>query len=154
MKLVLSLLLIAAGAFSGLYSAQRLTKRRELLRSFSSVLSRAAVLIEYNGSDLFEVFTDAQKERVFNASEPFDEQWHAYIHTFAPYLKKDDISVLSDFGNGLGTTDSASQQKHIALYRNLLDQQAAAAEEDIRKKAKLYRIAPFSLSVIIALLLI
>ena len=154
LKLILSILILFSGALIGLHLSQRLTRRKDVLLGFDSMLHRAAIQIEYNAGDLCEVFSDNFADFTFQHSKPFDEQWTEFLDGFSYVLTKEDMHMLSEFTKGLGTADSEAQRSHIALYIQLLGEHIASAREEIQVKSKMYRIIPLSLGMVLALLLI
>jgi len=121
---------------------------------FEKLFHRAALNIEYNAGDLYEVFSENFAGCSFQRALPFDQQWISFVNCFSPVLSKADIRMLCEFAVGLGTADCEAQKNHIALYVKLLQEHILSAQEDIRKKSKMYRVIPISIGVIIALLLI
>lgn len=121
---------------------------------FEKLFHRAALNIEYNAGDLYEVFSGNFADFSFQRALPFDQQWISFVNRFSSVLLKADLRMLREFAVGLGTADCEAQQNHIALYVKLLQEHILSAQEDIRKKSKMYRVIPISIGVIIALLLI
>ncbi len=153
-RLMLCILIIFCGAVIGLHFSRRLTKRREILLSFEKLFHRAQLQIGYNAGDLCEAFGENFASFPFCRSQPFDVQWERLIKQFTYHLTKDDISMLSEFTRGLGTADAEAQQKHIALYVELLQEHIRSAQEDIRNKTKVARIIPTAIGMAIALMMI
>ncbi len=145
---------MTSGAVIGLNLSQRLTKRREILINLSDMLKRASILISYSSGDLYELFSENFSGFVFVRDRPFDAQWTEFIKSISDCLKKDDIILLENIINGLGSTDKGSQQRYLDMNTALLEQQAAQAQSDIDTKSKLYRIMPLSLGLFISILII
>lgn len=137
-----------------MYLSRRLTKRRDVLIGFEKTLHRALIRIEYNSGDLYEAFSDNFAVFVFQHEKPFCDQWHEMVKSVASSLKKEDVTLLTEFTDGLGTSDTEAQRGHIQLYLELLKERIEEANDDVRLKAKVYRIIPLSLGAVIALLLI
>ena len=153
-KTLLCIVIIFCGAVSGLYLSRRLTDRRDVLSGFEKMLHHALIWIEYNAGDLCEVFSDNFASFDFSRDAPFDRQWRDLVNSVSSVLKKDDITLLTEFLNGLGTADSEAQRRHIQLYIRLLQERIDSAKEDIRSKSKAFRIVPLSAGALIALMLI
>ncbi|WP_405346166.1 stage III sporulation protein AB [Ruminococcus sp.] len=153
-KLILCIIIIFCGAVSGLHLSRRLTKRRDVLSGFEMMFHRALIRIEYNAGDLCEVFSDNFAGYDFTHDKPFEEQWDHLIKSCSPSLTKEDIALLNDFLNHLGTADSESQRQHIVMYSRLIQERIDSAKEDIQTKSKMYRVIPLSASIVISLLMI
>ena len=153
-KLFLCILILFCGAVIGLHLSQRLNRRRDILQSFDALFHRAAIRITYNAGSLCEVFSENFAAYKFDYDQPFDEQWARFVGLFASVLSKEDIAMLMDFSSGLGTADADSQQRHIALYRNLLNEHIRDAQEAILTKSKMMRLLPLSAGIIVSLMLI
>lgn len=153
-KLFLCILILFCGAVIGLHFSQRLTRRKDILTEFDVLFHRAMIGIEYNAGDLCEVFSDNFAEFEFEHTIPFQVQWTRFIDSFSYALSKDDTRMLLSFTNELGAADCESQKQHISLYSELLREHIAKAQEDIRTKAKMYRIIPLSVGMVISLMVI
>lgn len=153
-RLLLCILIIFCGAVVGLHLSLKLTRRREVLLGFEKLFHRARIGIDYSASDVCELFSQNFAGFEFSHSLPFDVQWERFVRQFSSVLSKEDIAVLTEFADGLGTADAVSQQKHIALYGKLLQEQLDSAQESIRTKAKMLRIVPLCIGIVIALLMI
>lgn len=154
LKLILSLVIVFCSAIVGLYCSQRLRRRIELLSAFETLFERASIRISYNAGDLCEVFSDNFDGYVFRYSSPFPQQWEDWIMSYDHQLKQDELLTLKAFADGLGASDTQSQQRHIDLYRGLLHEHIKAAENAYQKKGKLYRVLPISLGLVISILII
>ena len=153
-KLFLCIIILFCGAAAGLHLSRRLIRRRDVLSGFEVMFHRALIQIEYNAGDLCEAFSDNFAQISFRHDLPFDEQWKSFVNSFSGVLTKEDISLLLDFLRDLGTADSESQRRHIAMYSKLIQEQINSAKEDIQIKSKMYRIVPLSAGIMISLLLI
>lgn len=153
-KLVLCIVILFCGAVIGIHLSQRLIRRRDVLTEFEVLFHRAMIRIEYNAGDLCEVFSDNFAGFSFEHTIPFDIQWQNFIDGFSYVLSKEDLGMLCSFTKELGTTDCESQKQHIALFNELLKEHIAQAQDDIYKKAKMYRIIPLSVGMVISLMVI
>ena len=153
-KLFLCILILFCGAVIGLHLSQRLIRRKDILTQFEVLFHRALIRIEYNAGDLCEVFSDNFADVDFEHTIPFDVQWRRFIESFSYILTKDDIRMLLAFTDGLGAADCDSQRQHISLYREMLKEHIEQAQDEIGKKAKMYRIIPLSVGMVISLMVI
>lgn len=153
-KLVLCLVILFCGAVIGIHLSQKLTRRRDVLTDFEVLFHRAMIRIEYNAGDLCEVFSENFAGFSFEHTIPFDIQWDRFIDGFTYVLSKEDIGMLRSFTKDLGAADIDSQRQHISLFSELLKEHICQARDDIQKKAKMYRIIPLSVGMMISLMVI
>ena len=153
-KLILCIVILFCGAVIGIHLSQKLSRRRDVLTRFEVLFHRALIRIEYNAGDLCEVFSDNFANYSFEHTIPFDIQWDRFIDGFSYVLSKDDIIMLRSFTKDLGAADIESQRQHITLFSDLLREHISQAQDDIQKKAKMYRIIPLSVGMAISLMVI
>lgn len=154
LKLFLCILILFCGAVVGLHFSQRLIRRRSVLSDFEVLFHRVLIRIEYNAGELCEVFSDNFADYHFIHHQPFDVQWRDFIKSFSYVLTKDDMNMLLSFTDGLGAADCDAQRQHITLFSKILQEHIEDAQEDIRTKAKMYRIIPLSVGIVISLIVI
>ena len=118
------------------------------------MLKRASILISYSSGDLYEIFSENFSGFGFVRDRPFDIQWTEFIKSISDGLKKEDIILLENIIDGLGSTDKASQQRYLDMNTALIEEQIAQAQSDIDTKSKLYRIMPLSIGLFISILII
>lgn len=69
----------------------------------------------------------------------FSDSWEKSVSLFPPDgFTNDDISILTDFGSHLGTTDLDGQLKICRLYETLFDGQINTAQSNLKQKGSLY----------------
>lgn len=153
-KLILCIVILFCGAVIGIHLSQRLIRRRDVLTEFEVLFHRALIRIEYNAGDLCEVFSDNFAGFSFEHTIPFELQWNRFIDGFTFVLSKEDIGMLRSFTKDLGAADIDSQRQHITLFNELLKEHICEAQDDIQKKAKMYRIIPLSVGMVISLMVI
>ncbi len=153
-KLILCIVILFCGAVIGIHLSQKLIRRRDILTQFDLLFHTALIRMEYNAGDLCEVFADNFAGFVFEHTIPFDIQWHRFIDGFTYVLSKEDIEMLRSFTKDLGAADVDSQRQHITLFGELLKEHISQAQDDIQKKAKMYRIIPLSVGMVISLMVI
>ena len=153
-KLILALALVFSSAFVGLHLSRRLSRRCELLREFVKLLTSSALRISYTGSDLAAVFSENFAGCAFSSDRPFCDQWTEWIQSMRDSLKADDLALLTQFAQGIGTSDTDAQQKHFRMYTELLEGQVEEAQKELEQKGRIYRILPLSAGVVLALFII
>jgi stage III sporulation protein AB len=147
-KLFGAILLIGASFSVGYYMAKSLSRRRDFLKEFIVFMNTLATEIRYNSEDIFTLVQKCAKAEELQSfgtlsehQEAFENFWNKSVLTVpkAYSLKKEDISLLFDFGSQLGKTDVDGQLKHIELYKIMFEKQLANAENEITQKSKLYK---------------
>ncbi|HNU80856.1 MAG TPA: stage III sporulation protein AB, partial [Bacillota bacterium] len=68
-------------------------------------------------------------------------------------LKRADIDLIKSFGSILGCSDREDQKKHFQLFYIQLSHQEAAAMEEIKRSAKMYRSLGFLLGIAVFVVL-
>ena len=154
LRTVLCALLVGASLFIGYYLSTRLKRRTRLLEDFIVLFNNVRLRIAYTGDSLAEIFTDNFAARPFDPYEPFTLQWDEFVDGYSDTLDAEDIRVLRAFADGLGESDSASQQQHIKLYITMLEERLKTARAEIEKKAKIYRAVPFFFGLALAIILL
>lgn len=150
LKLILSMLLMLCSLFIGQSMSLRLNRRKEALSLFLRNIHTAATKLAYSAATVYELFD----EFAFEKDMPFMPQWIDLLSGYKNVLHKKDIALLKEFAQGLGSSDTKSQIKHIKLYLSLLDHQLCDAQNDIDKKSRLYRVLGFSAGVTLSLMLV
>lgn len=69
-------------------------------------------------------------------------------------LTKEDLRLLTDFGQGLGTTDLEGQLSHCELYKAMFSSRLKQAREERTKKVKLYRMLGLFSGIAVSLLIL
>ena len=149
-KLILSVILSLSALFIGQSMSSKLYRRRETISLFIRNLHTAITKLKYDNSTIYELFDDF----TFDRDQPFLPQWYDLLSGYKAVLRKKDIALLSEFAQSLGSSDRESQIKHLNLYITLLERQLQDAQNDIDKKARLYRVLGFSAGVTLSLMLI
>ena len=148
------MIVVTVALLIGVYLSTRLSERTKLLSSFISLLEEVSLRMTYISSDLASLFKDNFAGFEFSPNQPFVPQFSMMIKQYKGTLSADDIALLNDFSKGLGTSDTASQLRHIQLYVKLLQEQLNKARDEVERKSKLYRILPLSAGIAVAVLLI
>lgn len=153
-KLILCMMIVFSGALIGAYYSRKLIRRKDTLASFLSLFQRASIMIAYENSDLCKLFSDNFAGYDFLYDKSFDIQWLEFIDRFHYVLKAKDREILSDFIRNMGVSDVESQQRHLAMYSRLLEEQLDDAGEEVIGKSRLYQVLPLSAGIVVSLLLI
>ncbi len=158
----IGIVLIIAFFFSaGVYLSLRLKNRYEFLSLFREFLSSLKTNIRYNGGEIFELIERSMPLAIveYFKSENYsgmDIYWDRCIKNIPKNaaLKREDISLIAEFGKTLGTTDIEGQLNHIELYKELISSNINNSIEEIKQKSKLYKMLGLFSGIAAALLLI
>lgn len=151
----LSALAVTASSIAiGFSLSLRLSRRGAVLGDYIALLDTAADRMTYTAGNLAAVFSDNFAGVAFDPERPFADQWEAMAARYRDVLRREDIAVLEAFADGLGRGDLQTELNHIRLYQSLLRERMAQAGEDCRKKGSLYRILPFSIGLVLTILIL
>lgn len=143
LKVCGAFLLSAAGILTGFLFARRLHTRRRFYREFSAFLTSLKTALRYRGDNIFTLVN--QSGDLFAVTEigdqPFEAAWKNAVEDFPKRwcLNSGDMSLLHDFGAGLGKTDYEGQIAHIEWYIAACEKRRQEADGDVRQKARLYK---------------
>lgn len=170
-KLVGSVLVVAAGGGLGLLVVSNLVARPRQLRDFQSALQMLETEIQYAASPLPEAM-DRVGRAVGAPVGMVLERAASYLTTGGGLvaadgwelalreargtaaLTREDIDILLAFGAFLGRSDREDQVKHLRLARERLHRQELKAEEDRMRNERLWRYLGFlgALALVVVLL--
>ncbi len=145
----------------GYYLSLRLKYRYDFLISFKEFLSVLKINMRYSGSEIYNLVKKSVPDcfnEIFDrgSKDSFNNYWRECIEsipkTYA--LKKDDYSLLYEFGKLLGTTDIEGQLNHIDLYCELFETNINNSKQELKQKSKLFILLGLFSGITIALLLI
>ena len=153
-KAAMCILIVICSAIIGCSYSNRLYKRRDILKSFVTQLSRCSTYMRYSSSELSALFRDNFMNYKFVDSKPFNIQWDDMLSEYQSILTDGDIQVLRDFAKNLGATDAIGQQENFELYLQMINRCVESAEEDIAKKSKLYKSLGISFGITLSIVLI
>lgn len=146
---------------TGLYFSVRLKNRYEFLSAFREFLSALETNIRYNGGDIFKLIerslpngiSEYFKTGSFNNMNEYFETCIKNIPK-ACALKKEDKSLIIEFGRLLGTADIDGELSHIGLYKELIETNIDNSIEELNQKSKLFKLLGLFSGIAAALLII
>jgi stage III sporulation protein AB len=153
--------IVLCGFGVGYYLSKRLKTRYDFLTAFKDFLSTLEINLRFKNTEIFSLVKLSAPELMksfFKESreENFQLYWSDCVSgvpkSFA--LKNDDISLITEFGKLLGTTDIDGQLNHINLYKELIDKNINNSSEELKSKSKLYKLLGLFAGLTIALLLL
>ena len=161
-KLVNSVLIIIVCAYIGINKANvyifRVNKLRKIRNAFNIFKSK----LEFTYEPIKDIFKEISKivykdnNNIFKSyidnieNDNYEDAWSLAVAENSIYLSKDDISIITSFGNLLGKTDLSGQISEIKLTDEFLDKQILSAEEEKKKNEKMYK----SLGIIIGIAIV
>lgn len=158
--------IIISGALIGLSASQRIIMRASFFEQMVSFLTdlqtqmrfcgdSLPVLLRTGTAKLLQPLLLSCAQEMENGAS-FFEAWQKALlqlpHSMG--LSKEDIRLLTDFGQGLGTTDVEGQLAHCELYKTMFASRLKQAREEKEKKVKLYRMLGLFSGVAVSLLIL
>ena len=158
--------IVLAASCCGIYFSAALKDRIISLKRISCMLEEIFILLKYRSATVYEILETLRRderfaelsflnEQKFSADNSFQQVWCEAVERNIPKgLKKSDAELLSDVGRKLGTSDLEGQLSALELRQAELNSAISAAEEEYRRKAKLYRSLGVLAGVFIAIMLV
>ena len=146
-----SILIIAAGTIAGYAQAHKLSMRVLFMEQYLRLLRYLQTEIRYCAGALPQILAGFSKDTpmqqcindcIKNIEEgnSFSGAWQQAVanisHEYG--LAKEDYRLISEFGTGLGTSDIQGQLSHCEMHITFLTQRLEEAQENKKKKSKLY----------------
>lgn len=163
LKLIGSVMIVAAGGLIGLQKSAELKYRAETLQKLISSLTLLENEISYGKNDTKRALKSIGEIQDFSlfctASESMNtlSVSDAFMHAASDkkfFFAESDLEILKPFADSLGTTGTTSQLSIIAHTKTLLESACADAREKYSVLGKLYRSMGFLSGIFIAILLI
>lgn len=161
LKLFGAVLLVCSTTFCGFMLSGKLKSRSKFLLAFQDFICTLETNIRYNSDDIIRIIEKSAINPMLSAfsntkSLDFSSYWKTAISSIPKNygLNNEDVAILNDFGKSLGTTDIEGQLNHIALYKDIFNQQLSKSKEEYREKSKLYKVLGFFTGSIIAIMFI
>lgn len=157
---MISIILICS--YIGIDKAKTFSIRVFKLRNLKNSFNIFKTKLEFTYEPIKEIFTEISeivyknKNNIFKSyvenmrNGKFEKAWNLAVVENSFSLSKEDIKIISNFGNLLGKTDLKGQITEIELANNFLDKQIIEAEEIRKKNDKLYK----SLGIIIGITIV
>lgn len=162
LKFLDMILIIVICAYIGINKAKSFSTRVLKLRDLKSAFNIFKTKLEFTYEPVKEIFCEiselvySNKKNIFRSyvenmnQDNFNDAWNLAVAENSFSLSKEDIKIISNFGNLLGRTDIKGQINEIELANNFLDKQIIDAEETRKKNDKLFK----SLGVIIGITIV
>lgn len=162
LKILNMISIIFICSYIGIDKAKTFSTRVFKLRNLKNSFNIFKTKLEFTYEPIKEIFTEISEIVYKNKSNmfksyienmkkgEFEEAWNLAVAENSFSLSKDDIKIISNFGNLLGKTDLKGQINEIELANSFLDKQIVEAEEIRKKNDKLYK----SLGIIIGITIV
>ncbi len=165
-KFIGIILVSFTGASIGFFQSNKLILRVKFLESYISLVRYIETEVRYCASSIIQILENYFSENKIGIIDscikhtyediPFSQAWCLAVDESCKryYLKKEDISLIKDFGNGLGISDIDGQVAHCESNIELINIRLAEARDERKKKYRLYQTLGISGGLCLALLLI
>jgi stage III sporulation protein AB len=170
-KIIGGLLIISASGLMGIILSNRLSLRYKELKNLRRYMQMLETEVTYGATPLpvalmniankaegrlssfFSSISDSLTDRSFYTVR---DAWSYGTEEvlMLTSLKRADIELIKSFGSILGCSDREDQKKHFELFYLQLRHQEDAAQEEIRKSAKMYRDLGFLLGIAVFVILV
>ena len=163
MKLIGIAVILAACVMAGYSESRKLSLRAEQLEKFIQFITNAKTEIRYSAMPVHQI-VEKHSEGMRLLSKcaeycgtglEFPAAWKRGVQegTAGLGLKKEDLKVMREFGEGLGATDLDGQLAHCELYLQMVSSRLEDAKKEKATKSKLYLMLGVSAGLAAALLL-
>lgn len=112
---------------------------KEISYSLCEIEPAMKKLIEYSIYTNKEIFTGVQKKLELSEGKPLSQIWRDVVNecrSSGCYLKED-IEVINQFGNVLGSGDVDTQIKNIDIFKTKLKEKIESAKQTAEKTGNL-----------------
>lgn len=161
-------MLVSCGSAIGYTKAKMVSNRVLFIEQYLSMISYIRTQIRYSCEDIVSILERYEQINARSLSfvnkcialckkgEIFSESWNKSISSVekGSGLKKEDIILIKDFGNGLGVSDVEGQMLHCELSEKLMSDRLNNARDEKNKKYRLYQLLGVSSGICIALIFI
>ena len=154
--IVIFLLITLSGGATGMYFSGRLSERCRVINSYISLVQSMNCYIGFSGYKLAEIFRAEQKSSGCYISDKLVElsdEWDICVSK-SGYLKEDDRQILSELGRTIGKSNTDGETAVLALAGQRLSFQLKTAEEERKRKGRLYTTLGIMLGAAVGIMLI
>lgn len=162
-SIIIFILTTFSGMAAGAYFSGRLSERCSVLNSYISLIQSMISYINFSGYKLAEVFTAVKKnthccisDKLVAISEnggDISEEWKACISE-SGYMKEEDRQILYELGGNIGKSNTVGETAVLELAKERLSFQLATAEEERKRKGRLYLTLGIMLGAAVGIMLI
>ncbi len=145
LKILGSLMVILCCGMAGMKLALRLKTRVKTLIETEFAIDAICVYIRMSNCDIDIILADTLPKGM-----EFDGQ--GLIADNALCLTNEDTGIITAFLDGLGMTDTESELKRCASFKDLITAQRKKAQQDAEERYKLFLICGWLTGIILSLL--
>lgn len=148
---------------TGAYFSGRLSERCYVLNGYISLIQSMISYISFSGYKLAEVFTAVKKnshcrisDKLVSISEnggDISEEWKACISE-SGYMKEEDRQILYELGYNIGKSNTVGETAVLELAKERLSFQLETAEDERKRKGRLYLTLGIMLGAAVGIMLI
>lgn len=170
LKIIGGLLVISASGLLGMVYSYKLSLRYRELANVRRLMQMLETEVTYGATPLPAALSSVSKKAEGPIGSFFScisrclsdrsfytvrEAWNDSAESILTQssLKMADIDLIKSFGSILGCSDREDQKKHFQLFYLQLSHQEAAATEEIKRSAKMYRSLGFLLGIAVFVVL-
>lgn len=161
--IVIFLLTTLSGGATGMYFSGRLSERCRVINAYITLVQSMNCYIGFSGYKLAEIFRAEQKnsgcyisDKLVELSEnggDISDEWDICVSK-SGYLKEDDRQILSELGRTIGKSNTDGETAVLALAGQRLSFQLKTAEEERKRKGRLYTTLGIMLGAAVGIMLI
>ena len=142
------ILILAASTIMGLCFSARLQTRKRRLKEFIILITELKDRIFYECSEV-----NTLVKKIFKGKELLEFDGNKFFISKGVFLEEE-LKILNDFFNKLGTTEMQGEINRAELCIKLLNEQYEKISKTVDEKAKLYRILGMSAGILVSVMLI
>lgn len=162
-SIILFSLTTLSGAAAGAYFSGKLTDRCELLSAYISLMQSMITYIKYSGYKLGEIFRAEQESspcyisdkllEVCESGENISGEWDMCVSK-SGFLKAEDRQILSELGRTLGKSNAQGEIAVLELAKGRLEVQLDIANDEKKRKGRLFTTLGIMLGAAVGIMLI
>ena len=154
--IVIFLLTTLSGGATGMYFSGRLSERCRVINSYITLVQSMSCYIGFSGYKLAESSGCYISDKLVELSEnggDISGEWDICVSK-SGYLKEDDRQILSELGRTIGKSNTDGETAVLALAGQRLSFQLKTAEEERKRKGRLYTTLGIMLGAAVGIMLI
>ena len=151
--IVIFLLTTLSGGATGMYFSGRLSERCRVINSYITLVQSMNCYIGFSGYKLAEIFRADKLVKLSENGGDISGEWDICVSK-SGYLKEDDRQILSELGRTIGKSNTDAETAVLALAGQRLSFQLKTAEEERKRKGRLYTTLGIMLGAAVGIMLI
>lgn len=140
-----------SGTAAGCMASHKLKMREMFMENYIKFLTFVETEIKYSADSILEIISKFSSDLEFDVilqlcsnemrnGKSLNIAWNMAIKNISSKygLNKNDVGLISQFGNKLGISDTEGQISNCELNISLINERLRDAREEKRKKSRLY----------------